>query len=311
MLGRLRRLAGRVWQVLSPARQKLGRVWRMTTVELAKLSRQWFVWVCLAVAAWLALAGVALTPREIEGYWRRTGFDYLAQGVAAAYLLLPMMLVVLGSRSVSAEASNGTLRTVLTRPLTRAEFVLAKIAALVVLTLVFYLVTLLAAEAFAWFRAEKFRPLYPTYPGGGGREIPSQTPARELPDLAAHTVKNLSLLYLPLLSAAIFGLFISVLFNNEGVSVSVSAIAYLPYAMCAGFHPEYFKGMATTRVARWLPQYWSVEPLYKLKQFVEGYSHGFLWDTTDLARAVLVPLLFVVVFSAASVAVFARRDILV
>lgn len=289
----------------------LGRVWRMTTVELAKLSRQWFVWISMGVTVWLALIGVFLTSSDIEGYWRRTGFDYLAQGVAASYLLLPMMLVVLGSRSVSAEASSGTLRTVLTRPLTRAEFVLAKIAALVVLTLVFYLVTLLAAETFAWLRADKFRPLYPTYPGGGGREIPSQTPARTLPDLAAHSAKNLSLLYLPLLSAAILGLFVSVLFNNEGVSVSVSAIAYLPYAMCAGFHPEYFKGMAPTHVAKWLPQYWSVEPLYKLKQYVEGYSHGFLWDTTDVARAVLVPLLYIVIFSAASVAVFAKRDILV
>lgn len=289
----------------------LGRVWRMTTVELAKLSRQWFVWISLGVTVWLALIGVLLTSSDIEGYWRRTGFDYLAQGVAASYLLLPMMLVVLGSRSVSAEASSGTLRTVLTRPLTRAEFVLAKIAALVVLTLVFYLVTLLAAETFAWLRADKFRPLYPTYPGGGGREIPSQTPARTISDLAAHTAQNLSLLYLPLLSAAILGLFVSVLFNNEGVSVSVSAIAYLPYAMCAGFHPEYFKGMAPTHVAKWLPQYWSVEPLYKLKQYVEGYSHGFLWDTTDIARAVLVPLLYIVVFSAASVAVFAKRDILV
>lgn len=289
----------------------LGRVWRMTTVELAKLSRQWFVWISLGVTVWLALIGVLLTSSDIEGYWRRTGFDYLAQGVAASYLLLPMMLVVLGSRSVSAEASSGTLRTVLTRPLTRAEFVLAKIAALVVLTLVFYLVTLLAAETFAWLRADKFRPLYPTYPGGGGREIPSQTPARTIADLAAHAAKNLSLLYLPLLSAAILGLFVSVLFNNEGVSVSVSAIAYLPYAMCAGFHPEYFKGMAPTHVAKWLPQYWSVEPLYKLKQYVEGYSHGFLWDPTDVARAVLVPLLYIVVFSAASVAVFAKRDILV
>lgn len=288
-----------------------GRVWRMTTVELAKLSRQWFAWISLGVTVLLGLIGVLLTPREIDGYWRRTGFDYLAQGVAASYLLLPMMLVVLGSRSVSSEASSGTLRTVLTRPLTRAEFVLAKIAALVVLTLVFYLVTLLAAESFAWLRADRFRPLFPTYPGGGGREIPSQTPARTLPDLATHAAKNLSLLYLPLLSAAILGLFVSVLFNNEGVSVSVSAIAYLPYAMCAGFHPEYFKGMAPTRVAKWLPQFWSVEPLYKLKQYVEGYSHGFLWDTTDVARAVLVPLLYIVIFSAASVAVFARRDILV
>lgn len=288
-----------------------GRVWRMTTVELAKLSRQWFVWVCLGAAVLLAFLGVYVASSAIEGYWRRTGFDYLAQGVAAAYLLLPMMLVVLGSRSVSAEASSGTLRTVLTRPLTRAEFVLAKIAALVVLTLVFYLVTLLAAEACAWWRADRFRALYPTYPGGGGREIASQTPSRTVPDLAAHTAKNLSLLYLPLLSAAILGLFVSVLFNNEGVSVSVSAIVYLPYGMCAGFHPEYFKAMAPTRAAKWLPQYWSVEPLYKLKQFVEGYSHGFLWDPSDVLRAVWVPLLFIVVLAAASVAVFARRDILV
>lgn len=288
-----------------------GRVWRMTTVELAKLSRQWFVWVCLAATILLAILGVRLTSSELEGYWRRTGFDYLGQGVAAAYLLLPMMLVVLGSRSVSAEASSGTLRTLLTRPLTRAEFVLAKIASLVVLTLVFYVVALLAAEACAWYRAERFRPLFPTYPGGGGREIPSQTPSRGIPDLVAHTVKNLSLLYLPLLSAALLGLFVSVLFNNEGVSVSVSAIVYLPYAMCAGFHPEYFKGMAPTRVAKWLPQYWSVEPLYKLRQFVEGYSHGFLWDPADVWRAVLVPLVCVVVLAVASVAVFVRRDILV
>lgn len=287
------------------------RVWRMTTVELAKLSRQWFVWVCLGVAVVLALLGVLLTPRTLEGFWRRTGFDYLAQGVAASYLLLPMMLVVLGSRSVSSEASSGTLRTVLTRPLTRAEFLFAKILSLVVLTLVFYLVTVLAAEACAWCRADRFRPLFQTYPAGEGREVPSQTPFRTIPDLAAHTVKNLSLLYLPLLSAAILGLFVSILFDNEGVSVSISAIIYLPYAMCAGFHPEYFKGMAATRVAKWLPQYWSVEPLYKLRQFVEGYSHGFLWNDADLYRAIWVPLLSIVIFATASVVVFARRDILV
>lgn len=288
-----------------------GRVWRMTTVELTKLSRQWFVWFCLAVAAFLAFAGIALTSSEIEGFWKRTGFDYLAAGVAGAYLLLPMMLVVIGSRSVSAESSSGTLRTVLTRPLTRAEFILAKVLSLVVLTLVFYAATIFAAEAFAWWRADRFRALYPTYPAGGGKEVASQTAYRTVAELLQVSVRNLSLLYLPLLSAALLGLFVSVLFNNEGVSVSVSAIAYLPYAMCAGFHHEYFKGMAPTRVARWLAQYWAVEPLYKLKQYAEGYSHGFLWDPADLWRAILVPLLYVVVLSAASVAVFARRDILV
>lgn len=287
------------------------RVWRMTTVELSKLSRQLFVWVCLLLAVGLVVLGIALTPRELEDYWKRTGFDYLAQGVAAAYLLLPMMLVVLGSRSVSAEASSGTLRTVLTRPITRAEFVLAKVLSLVVLTLVFYSVTLVAAQAVAWSRAERFRALYPTYPAGGGREVASQTPKRTVPELLRVTAGNLSLLYLPLLAAALLGLFVSVLFRNEGVSVSVAAIVFLPYAMSAGFHHEYFKGLAPTSVAKWLPQYWAVEPLYKLKQFVEGYNHGFDWGWSDLAMAVLVPLLYVAVLSAASVAAFARRDILV
>ncbi len=289
-----------------------GRVWRLTRFELAKLFRQWFVYACFALTAGMTWLGIHFTSEEMEGFWKRTGFDYIVQGVSMALVLLPMMLLVIGSRSVSGEASGGTLRTVMTRPITRTDFILAKILSLVVLSLTLYLAMLLVAEGLAWHKADRFRALFPTYPVGGGREVPSQTPARTIAELLQESVRNLSLLYLPLLSAALFGLFVSVLFNNEGVSVSISALFFLPYLICAGVYPSAgSKGILPSKYAQWLAQYHLVTPLDKLRLYVEGYSHGYGWSGEELVRAIGVPLGYVVVLSAISLWVFRKRNILV
>lgn len=115
----------------------------MFRVELGKAARRWRTWVlALVLAAVPALIVLALylnPPPPGDGFFTlatRNGlFAPLASLVLVQAFLLPLTAGLLSGDAIAGEASAGTLRYLLVRPVRRSRFVLGKYAAVVALLL--------------------------------------------------------------------------------------------------------------------------------------------------------------------------------
>jgi len=115
----------------------------MFRVELGKAARRWRTWILAAVlAAVPSLIVLALylnpPPPGVDGGFftlaTRNGlFAPLASLVVVQAFLLPLTSGLLSGDAIAGEASAGTLRYILVRPVRRSRFVLGKYAAVVAL----------------------------------------------------------------------------------------------------------------------------------------------------------------------------------
>jgi ABC-2 type transport system permease protein len=119
----------------------------MFAVEIGKLVRRPRTWVCVGmllalptlVAVFIKTTG--RTPRPgtgpallTEAFNNGTLFPAAALGIVLPFLL-PVAVAVIAGDAVAGEASFGTLRYLLTRPVSRTRLLAAKVGVLVVFTL--------------------------------------------------------------------------------------------------------------------------------------------------------------------------------
>jgi ABC-2 type transport system permease protein len=117
----------------------------MFRVELGKAARRWRTWVlALVLGAVPALIVLALVlnpppPGAADGFFTlatRNGlFAPLAALAAVQPFLLPLAAGLLSGDAIAGEASGGTLRYLLVRPVRRSSLVLGKYASVVALLL--------------------------------------------------------------------------------------------------------------------------------------------------------------------------------
>ena len=140
----------------------------MIRVELSKLLRRPRTWVTIALLAGLpVVVGIfvkasGLAPRPGEGpallsEVLENGLLFPAAALAIILpLFLPIAVSVIGGDTVAGEASNGTLRYLLTRPVGRSRLLTAKLVTIV--TFIFLAVIVVALVALA--AGESWRLLF-------------------------------------------------------------------------------------------------------------------------------------------------------
>lgn len=132
--------------------------------ELLEIRRTWRLWVVPGILAFFAVAGpllALLTPRLLESLAAQqpgvviripdpTALDAYAQFLKGLSQMVLLALIIGGAGSISGERASGTATLVLTKPVSRASFVLVKLVAelalLVVSTIVATGVTLLVTR---------------------------------------------------------------------------------------------------------------------------------------------------------------------
>ncbi|MBI2920242.1 MAG: ABC transporter permease [Planctomycetes bacterium] len=284
------------------------RVWRLVRFELAKLFRQKLPYVVLfpifAAVALVILHGMDVGEAR-ENPMLRNGFEYLTASCLWALRLVSVFAVVLASLSLSSEASFGTYRMVLVRPVTRTDVFVSKVLVVAIIVAALFILTVLVSWGLLhlvhgfWRDGHYMSPLTDGKFTLMGEEVLTD-PNRTKAVLQADFFRALRLSFLPLLASGFFGLLISSIFDNTGAAVGL-----------AMFFAIFLYGFA------------SVERTAGRYVFINSLEYGFTvaghrarglsdkkWEEEEIERTWVVPLLSGAAFLGAAYVIFVKRDIL-
>ncbi len=265
----------------------------MLLVELRKLVRRPRTWVSIAllaglptlVAVFLKVTGIGPRPGEGPAFLAEVLNNGALFPAAALALVLPLFLPVAVSVSagdtVAGEASMGTLRYLLTRPVGRTRLLVVKL--LVTIVFVFLAVLIVAAVAFV-VGATMFgvKPL----PSVSGQTIAG-------PEASWRTTVTVLYVAWSMLGVASIALFASTL-TDSPLAAALSALAALVTSQVLDLLD------AAAAVKPYLPtHYWL--------SFIDLFRTPILWH--NVSRGFAIQGVYIVVFLGAAWANFATKDI--
>lgn len=200
--------------------------------------------------------------------------------------LLPLLVAVIGSDIVSAEAAEGTNKLLLTRPVRRWKILTSKLITL----LMFATLTLIAGAAIAWFVTSPFIPSRGwTAPTFSGFQITPENVRldniRELP-LWKDAVIAYGLEWYALLAVAAISLLLSVIFRSSAAAIGTMLASLIGGTILTRISPDWTAGKYLFVGALPLADYYSGQaPPY------EGMTMTFcivllaIWSAGALAAA--------------------------
>lgn len=287
----------------------LPRVGRLVNFELAKLFRQKLPYVVLFPIVGAILL-VMMRAMDVQGEAVadpriRNGFEYLGTSCLWALRLVSVFAVVIASLSLSGEASQGTYRMILVRPVTRTDVFISKALVMAIVVLVLFIATavlsygLLHAVHGFWRDGSYMSPLNEGRFTLMGEEVIAD-PNRTKAILAGDFRLAMALSILPLLASGCFGLLISSIFDNTGAAVGLAM--FLAIAL-------YGFASVDRKAGKYVFSHSLEYGLSVAKHRAEGYSDR-KWEDEEIERAWLVPLVSAVAFLSVAYGIFLKRDIL-
>jgi ABC-2 type transport system permease protein len=267
----------------------------MILVELQKLVRRPRTWVSVAllcglpvlVAVFLAVTRLGPEPGEQPAFLSAVlsnGALFPAAALAIVLpLFLPVAVAVIGGDAIAGEASTGTLRNLLLRPVGRTRLLVAKLVALVafvVMAVLLVVVTSLAAGL----------TLFPAQPA----EITSVSGVALSPrQLTLRIVAAMIYVAVSMLGVGAIALFLSTL-TDSPLAAALGALAAL----------------VTSQVLVTLDAAGSVRPYLPTRYWlawIDLFRDPILWR--DIERGLAIQAVYVAVFLGAAWANFATKDI--
>lgn len=265
----------------------------MIKVELSKLVRRPRTWLTIALLAGLPVvvgifvkaSGLAPAPGEGPALLSEVLNNGLLFPAAALAIILPLFLPiavsVIGGDTIAGEASNGTLRYLLTRPVGRTHLLGAKLIA--VITFIFLAVVVVALVALAaGVVLFGIRPL-------------SSISATELTPFETFVRTAMAITYIgwSMLGLGSIAVFASTR-TDSPLAASLATLAVFVASQVLDLIE------ATRSIQAYLPTH------YWLK-FVDFYRDPILWR--DVKEGIVLQLVYVVVFLGAAWANFTQKDI--
>jgi ABC-2 type transport system permease protein len=297
----------------------------MIAVELLKLSRRTRTWFSIAlmcalplvVAIFIAVTHLAPPPGQGSAFLSAVLDDGQLYPAAALALVLPVFLpvavAVVAGDSIAGEASAGTLRYLLTRPVGRTRLLVAKLIAVVTFTLVAVIavtvtsyatgVLILGPSRAAAVGAPPGGLPGAIAPGGGGAPTAglqagaaitslSGTPLTTV-QLAERVLGAMSFITVSMLGVAAIAIFLSTL-TDSALGAALGALATLVGS-------EILVTLnAASVVQPYLPtRYWLA--------WIDFFRQPIFWR--DIQRGFGIQAVYVIVFLGVAWANFATRDI--
>jgi ABC-2 type transport system permease protein len=215
----------------------LYRILTLTRLELYKLSRQKFSYLLIAFIVFnAALVGIgsrifpalmaSMSGGEGPSFDGYTFASIIATGTFSSAGAGTIAMLAFSGSMVASETESGTLRNILTRPVNRADFILAKALALFVYCLIIVAVTaILSITAGAL--------LY----GMGNVSIAETGEVyRTRPEMFFNMGVSYMMDLFSIYTVACLGLFLSVLINNAGWAVITPLVIYFPVMFLKNFN---------------------------------------------------------------------------
>ncbi|HEY0933202.1 MAG TPA: ABC transporter permease [Trebonia sp.] len=297
----------------------------MIAVELLKLSRRMRTWmsiglICalpLVVAIFIAVTNLAPPPGQGSAFLSAVLDDGQLYPAAALAIVLPVFLpvavAVVAGDSIAGEASAGTLRYLLARPVSRTRLLVAKLVAVITFTTVAVIaVTVTSYATGVLFLGPSRAAAVGTSSGGlSGSIVPgaggaptaglqagsgltslSGTPLTTL-QLAERVLGAMAFVTVSMLGVAAIALFLSTLTNSALGAALGSLAALIGSEILVTLN-------AASVVQPYLPtRYWLA--------WIDFFRQPIFWP--DIERGFGIQLVYVAVFLTAAWANFATRDI--
>lgn len=267
----------------------------MIAVELAKLLRRPRTWIsigllCLLpaiVAVFLTVTDIAPRPGEGPAFLSAVLangalFPAAALGIVLP-LFLPVAVAVVAGDSVAGEASTGTLRYLLVRPVGRTRLLIAKLASV----MAFLLIAVTAVAATAYVVGTQLL-------GGSSTVVTGLSGSTLTRDqLAVRTLLVILYIAWSMLGVASVALFLSTV-TDSGLGAALGALAVLVISQVLVTLD------AASSIKNYLPtRYWLA--------WVDFFRDPILWR--DIERGLVVQGVYVVVLLAMAWANFMTRDV--
>jgi ABC-type transport system involved in multi-copper enzyme maturation permease subunit len=258
--------------------------------ELTKALSTRFLYLGLALSMalpWFCSQGFT----QITDARNLTGFIYLTNSIQVAVTsLIPIFILIYGSVLIAYETSYGRYRDLLSRPLGRCEFLIAKI-----MIGLLYLAILVLGNLFAGILVGAFK--YGFHPLKENEEI-IVSQGRFIVSL----VHSYMLVLFPLVAVFSFGFFISTL--------SRSLVGALGFALGIFVGIEPFKFLIPVG-DHYLEYYLFSSYLDKPFAIMNDISMGIdvRWWSPEIQRCIGYSLFYIVLFLSMSFIIFKRRDL--
>jgi len=259
--------------------------------EWRKVRRQRFplVAIGLAVVAILARAAVGIQPDTLSTF---NGYFVSMAAAKTGFVVASFLVLIFASTSVAGEATHGTLKLVLVRPISRSSFLFAKI----VMLLGFAVALTLAIGSTGWLLglSDGYGDLVEQDLMGNEYTSPISESLGWKPLIAVA-------LALPaLIATAALGLLVSTLTNSASTAATTAFLVYLPLTAAAEVFltNEQQVYLFTHHVTR------GVERAAEL-----ALAQSVRWDASIVTAGVVVPLVTALALFAAALIVFRRRNI--
>lgn len=273
----------------------IGRIGRLTAAEFIKLFAQPFVYLAVTALVFSSILAEVLQPifqGQRETLWRSfNSVQLFAYGFRLGLKLATYVLLIISSMMFAGEFDRGTIKNLLTRPLTRLEFFIAKCVAVTGLAVMLFGLVFLASAAWALGRGD----LGPVW------DDSAYFIQRSAGEILGHAAKAVAMSFLSFLAAGFLGILVSNLTEASGYAVAIGLVVFLG--------GDLVTGMLLDRAKQRVFLYYAPYALEKLAQFAEGTTTRWNPDI-DAGRLYLwIPALYIAVFIPAAYSIFRSRNI--
>lgn len=271
------------------------RLGRLVRAEGIKLSAQPFLYVALILIAGGVILGeevFAFVESRKASVWRpMDAVQLFANGWWLGHMLSTFVLVIFSSMFIAGEFDRGTIKILLTRPITRTELFLAKAFTVVGVAVFFFAFTAWISAVWALGRGT-LGPVWDDtvyYVHQDGAAI------------QAHVIRALGMAALSYLAAGFLGLLVSTWTESSGFAVAIALILFL------------FGWLGTMVLGDSLKEklffHYGPYAAEKLKELAGGGSTRWSPRVVDHALHIKVPLFYIAAFVPFAYVLFRSKNI--
>jgi ABC-2 type transport system permease protein len=271
------------------------RISRLTAGEFLKLLAQPFLYISLAVLV-LVTVFFAVTMPYLHGQretaWRSFNSVLLfAYGFKYGLMVATYVLLIFSSMMFAGEFDRGTIKNLLTRPITRLEFFIAKCVTVTGLAALLFGLVFLVSAVYGLWRGD-LGPIW---------DDSQYLIQRNTSEIVAHAWKAVAMSVLSFLAAGFLGILVSNLTESSGYAVAIGLVAFLVSDLATGALAD--------RTKQKLFMYYPSYAVDKLTQFSEGTTTRWNADIDAHFLFLMVPALYIVCFIPLAFSIFRSRNI--
>jgi len=271
------------------------RIGRLTAAEFLKLFSQPFLYISLVVLLVFTILSEVLSPMirgQRETLWRSYhSIQLFAYGFQFGIKIATYVLLIFSSMMFAGEFDRGTIKNLLTRPITRLDFFVAKCVTVTGLAVLLFGFVFYVSLLYALVRGD----LGPVWDDS---QFIIQRSAQEI---LAHARKAVFMSFLAFLAAGFWGILVSNLTESSGYAVAIGLVLFLV--------ADLGTGMLLDRAKQKVFMYYPTYAFDKLAQFSEGTTTRWSADVDASLLYLLVPALYIVGFIPLAFSIFRTRSI--